>query len=329
MALKNYQYDLIMRSYDNLRLKNRHALAEREKIIYDSIPELSKIDAEIAEGSVKRAKSVLFGDTAALNSLETINKNLSEKKKKLLVLHGYPEDYLSLSYHCNDCKDFGYIDNVKCHCFNQAIVDLIYSQSNVKSAIERENFSTFSFRYYSDEYIAEAINMTPRENMKRVVDTVMQFIKTFNDSFQNLLILGNTGVGKTFLTNCIAGELLKSGNIVVYLTSFQFFHIMEEYKFNKNEENYEIIKEQFDYILDCDLLIIDDLGTEMNNTFVSSQLYHIINERYLRQNSTIVSTNLSFKQIEDNYSERTASRIMSNYKLLKIVGEDIRIKKLI
>lgn len=329
MALKNYQYDLIMRSYDSLRLSNKHDLARREETAYKAIPELSEIDRKIAEGSVKRAKEALYGNTDALSTLEKANKQLSDMRKQLLKTYGFADDYLKMRYHCDICKDFGYIDNVKCRCFLQAIVDLIYSQSNVKSAVAMENFSTFSYKYYSDDYEENTTGLTPLNNIKKVVESAKHFIKTFNESFQNLLIIGNTGVGKTFLTNCIAKELLDAGNIVVYLTSFQFFQIMEEYKFNKVEDNYIILKDQFEYILDCDLLIIDDLGTEMNNTFVSSSLYHVVNERFLRRRSTIVSTNLSFAQIKDNYSERSASRIMSNYKLLKIVGEDIRIKKLI
>lgn len=329
MALKNYQYDLIMRSYDSLRLQNKHDLIKREEAVYALVPQLSEIDREIAEGSVKRAKAVLFGSTDALASLESINKELSDKKKQLLASHGFPKDYLSMRYKCSSCKDYGYIGNEKCHCFKQAVVDLIYSQSNVRSSIKRENFESFSYEYYVDNYIDSSTNMTPLENIRRVVEAAKQFIHTFHDTFQNLLIMGNTGVGKTFLTNCITRELLEAGSIVIYLTSFQLFQIIEEYKFNRSDEHYIILKDQFEYILDCDLLIIDDLGTEMNNTFVSSQLYQVVNERFLRQKSTIISTNLSFNQIESNYSERTASRIMSNYKLLKIIGEDIRIKKLI
>lgn len=329
MGLKNYQYDLIIRSYDSLRLKNKHDLAKREEIAYKAIPELSIIDSEMAEGSVKRAKAALMGSMDSLSSLEAENKRLSDKKKEALASHGFPSDYLDMRYRCRQCKDYGYIDNVKCRCFKQAVVDLIYSQSNVKSAVNMENFSTFSYAYYSSDYVEETTGMTPLNNIKKVVEYAGNFISTFNDSFQNLLILGNTGVGKTFLTNCIAKELLDAGTIVIYLTSFQFFQIMEEYKFNKSDELHAVLKDRFEYILDCDLLIIDDLGTEMNNTFVSSQLYHVVNERFLRRRSTIISTNLSFLQIKDNYSERTASRIMSGYKLLKIVGEDIRIKKLI
>lgn len=329
MALKNYQFNTIARTYDNLRLQNKHDLNRRIKEVYARIPELAEIDTKIAEGSVNSAKSALLGNTKALSSLKKVNQTLSEQKQELLKLHGYPFDYLNPHYQCSDCEDTGFINNQKCHCFKQAVVDLVYAQSNVKQAISAENFSTFSFRYYADEYIEESTGLTPLANMHRVVDCAKDFVSMFDISYQNLLIYGNTGVGKTFLTNCIAGDLLDSGYTVIYLTAFQFFQVMENYKFNRTNDNYESLQNQFDYILDCDLLIIDDLGTEMNNTFTSSQLYLCVNERHLKQKSTVISTNLSLEKLNTNYSERTYSRLFSNYTLLKIVGEDIRIQKLL
>ena len=162
--------------------------------------------------------------------------------------------------------------------------------------------------------------------MKKVVRECLSFIKNFNDSSSNLLIYGNPGVGKTFLTNCIARELLNTAHTVLYLTAFQLFSILEKNTFEKSKEDYET-SEQFNGIMNCDLLIIDDLGTELNSGFVSSQLYLIINERYLSRKSTIISTNLSLDDMKRLYNERVFSRITSNYKLLKIVGDDIRLKK--
>jgi DNA replication protein DnaC len=245
----------------------------------------------------------------------------------LLEQYGYPKDFLQPAYHCPDCKDTGYIGKEKCHCFKQAIVDIVYSQSNIKTAIAVENFSAFSYEFYSDDYVEPSIKMTPRQNIKKAVQACKHFIENFDHEYNNLLLYGNTGVGKTFLANCVAKELLDSAHTVIYLTAFQLFDILEKNKFGKNEDNFES-QNQFEYILDCDLLIVDDLGTELNNTFVSSQLYLCINERFLRRKATIISTNLSLDNINANYSERVFSRIASNYTLLKIVGDDIRLKKL-
>lgn len=327
MPLKNYQYNKILRDYDNKQFQNKYELDQRIEEVYQSIPELKAIDDEVVSCSIQSAKLLLMGEDKALKDLKEITDSASGKRSSLLVSNGYPADYLQPSYHCPDCKDTGYIGNEKCHCFKQSIVDIVYSQSNIKTAIQRENFSTFSFDYYSDDFKEPSIKLTPRENIKKVYDACMHYINTFDQEFQNLLLYGNTGVGKTFIANCIAKELLDKAHTVIYLTAFQLFDILEKNKFSKGEDSYEF-QNQFDYILDCDLLIVDDLGTELNNSFVNVQLYLCINERYLRRKSTIISTNLSLDNINTIYSERVFSRIASNYTLLKIVGEDIRLKKL-
>jgi DNA replication protein DnaC len=327
MALKNYQYNKILRDYDYKRLKNKHDLDMRINEVYDAIPELKEIDDEVVTCSVQSAKLLLMGNDNALSSLKKITESARIKRTELLISHGFPEDYLKPSYYCNDCKDTGYIDNQKCHCFKQAIVDIVYSQSNIKTAITKENFSAFSYDFYSDDYVEPSTGLTPRANIRKAVELCNRYIANFGKEFNNLLLYGNTGVGKTFLANCIAKELLDRAYTEIYLTAFQLFDILEKNKFGKDENSFEF-QNQFDYILDCDLLIIDDLGTELTNSFVNVQLYLCINERYLRQKSTIISTNLSLDNINTIYSERVFSRIASNYTLLKIIGEDIRLKKL-
>lgn len=326
MSLKNNQYNKILRAYDSKQLQNRHELDVRKNEVYKRIPELEEIDDQIISISIKQAKLSLSGDDSALDSLKDEILDLSMKKIELLFENGYPRNYLSLSYQCPHCKDTGFINNEKCQCFKQAIVDLVYSQSNIKSAIKRENFNTFSFEYYSDRYVEETTKLTPLDNAKKVVATCKSFIQNFDHEYTNILLYGNTGVGKTFLANCIAKELLDTAHTVIYLTAFELFDILEKNKFEKGEEQVEAAN-QFEYILGCDLLIIDDLGTELNNSFVTSQLYLCINERHLRQKSTIISTNLSWDNLNSNYSERIFSRITSDYLLLKIIGEDIRLKK--
>ena len=330
MGLTNYQYNKILRDYDKKQLENKHDLDLRIKKAYERIPKLKEIDEKMIHTSITRAKDLLWDNKnhqSSLDSLQEKAKLATKKRKTLLVHYGFPEDYLDLRYQCNDCKDTGFINRKKCHCFKQSIVNILYSQSNIKTAIEKENFTTFSYDYYPDNYIDESTNLSPRDNMRRIIDQCKDFIKNFNKLDQNLLIYGNTGVGKTFLTNCIAKELLDRSQTVIYLTAFQLFDILEKKKFNKATENSDEIQNQFDYILDCDLLIIDDLGTELTNSFINTQLYLCINERYLREKSTIISTNLSLNNINSEYSERIFSRIISNYTLLKIIGEDIRLKK--
>lgn len=328
MGLKNFQYNRITREYDARQIANRHAMEKKYETAYKAIPQLHDFDATIAEQSVKSAKLALGGDAKAVEELKEKIASLSQEKEALLVAHGFPKDYLTPDYQCPLCKDTGYIGREKCQCFKQAIVDLLYSQSNMKAAISQENFETFSYDYYDKSYKEETTGLSPYENIRRVVRECIDFIKNFNTSYDNILFYGNTGVGKTFLSNCIARELLNTSHTVIYLTSFQLFDILEKNKFRKGDDDFETM-EQFNGILNCDLLIIDDLGTELNNSFISSQLYLCINERHLSRKSTVISTNLSLDELNRMYSERIFSRITSNYKLLKIVGDDIRLKKVI
>jgi len=329
MALRNDQYNQILREYDNRRFQNKHDQDKRIKEAYEKVPELKQLEEEMITLAAQSGRMALFGDNSVMESLKDKALDLKARQIELLLSNGYPADYLELQYQCSKCKDTGFIENEKCNCFKQAIADLIYSDSNLKNILKRENFKTFSFDYYSDDYVDEKLGLSPLSNMQKVVAECKSFIRHFDRECKNLLFMGNTGVGKTFLANCIAKELLDRGYTVIYLTAFRLFDILEKNKFSKDIESSYTASNQFDYILDCDLLIIDDLGTELNNTFTSSQLYLIINERLLRQKSTLISTNLSLDNILASYSERIYSRIISNYSIRAIIGEDIRLKKTI
>lgn len=327
MMLTNSQYQQLMSKYYDKQLKTKDIMERRYQEVLSVIPELKDLDKEIRELSVSHAKSRLTNqdDKQDLASLIT---EISKKKEALLLQHGFSTDYLKPVYSCPDCKDTGYIEDKKCHCFEKEIVNYLYSQSNLKDILEHENFSHFNIEYYPDDYVEEATGLTPRDNIRGVLSTVKSFISGFSTEPMNLLLYGNTGVGKTFLTNCIAKELLDHSYTVVYLTSVKLFDILEANKFDREISRIEK-DTSLSYILGSDLLIIDDLGTELNNSFTSSQLYHCIDTRLTHRHSTIISTNLSFDDLREHYSERIFSRITSNYSLLKITGDDIRLKKAI
>ena len=325
MALKNDQYNRILREYDERRLSNKYELDKRIQEAYQAIPQLKELEDELITLSAQSGRLALFGNTEALDDLKDNTTRLRNQQRQLLLDNSYPEDYLHMQYHCIKCMDTGFVVNDKCNCFKQAIADMIYEGSNIKSVLDRENFNSFSFKYYSDDYIDESIGMSPLSNMQKIVASCKSFIRHIDKKHDNLLFLGNTGVGKTFLANCIAKELLDRGYTVIYLTAFRLFDILEKYKFSKDAENSLAASNQFEYILDCDLLIIDDLGTELSNAFTTSQLYLIINERLLRQKSTLISTNLSLDNLNTIYSERIYSRFISYYRLRRFVGEYIRL----
>jgi len=325
MALNPSQYNDIMRQYDQRRIHNKEKLLDRFSSIYQEIPKIKEIDGCIAGNSIRKGKALLNNNSKELlNELSLSNSELSMKKVELLVEHGYPKNYLESIYDCTKCKDTGYIGSEKCSCFKQSIVDMLYSQSNIKDRLAKENFNSFSFDYYSD-VPDSADRPSPKEFMHSLVLQIKEFIHNFNSTPANFLFQGNTGVGKTFLSNCIAKELMDQGHTIVYLTAFQMFDIFEKHTFFKTKKN--DYSGELNFILESSLLIIDDLGTELNNSFTTSQLFLCINERLLRDKSTIISTNLSLSDLTAAYTERVVSRLVENYRICNIYGQDIRMIK--
>lgn len=327
MNLKNSQYQAIMRQYDLRQMQHRHQQALRYEELCNKIPAYRQLENEIAAFYADRARAAVLGQTEQLHDMQQHILELQDHQKMLMTQAGYPADYLELTYTCPDCHDTGFIGDEKCHCFKQAMVDLLYRQSNIHEVLQRENFDTFDIRYYSDVKNRN-LGISPRENMQAVLSTCHDFIDHFDEQARNLLFYGDTGVGKTFLTNCVARELLNTSHTVIYLTAFHLVDILQNNTFG-NDDMDDTDENMFHYILDCDLLIIDDLGTELNNAFVTSQLFLCINERLLARKSTIISTNLSLDELQNEYSERIFSRLISNYEIMLILGDDIRIKKAI
>ena len=324
MALSNSQYDAIMREYGRQQMENQHRLEARKNEIYQEIPAIRELEAEIAGRSVAGAKRLLGEDIVVLSQLQEELADLREQKALLIRAKGYPDDYLELHYRCPDCKDTGWRDGRKCHCFLKAQMKLLYAQSNLDQVLDQENFGNLSYAYYDDQEILPEIGLTNADYMRRVVRGCMDFAADFDRKKENLLFTGSTGVGKTFLTNCIARALMDSGHSVIYLSAGDLFEVFSRNKFDYDTP--EDMRDTYRYILDCDLLIIDDLGTELNNSFTSSQLFYCINERMNMSRSTIISTNLSIARLRDSYTDRVTSRIM-RYRIIPLYGRDIRLLK--
>ena len=324
MSLKKHQYNAIMRTYDERRSASRALLAARQKEIEQMIPAYTALQQQLIENSMNYARTALFGtDSANTQELRKQNEKLSKQKESLLLANGYPADYLSPIYTCPDCKDTGMIGEERCHCFKQAVVDLLYAQSGLASVLEEENFGTFSFSYYNNTMIDPKTKLTPYQNMQRIYDICQSFVRNFDTEFSNLLFYGTSGLGKTFLSHCIAKELLGTAHTVLYLTAYELFDILGKAMYHEEED----FAASGEHILDCDLLIIDDLGTELSNAFTLSRLSLCINERFLNRRSTIISTNFGVQELADHYGERNFSRIFSSYAPLRFFGEDIRLKK--
>ena len=323
MPLQNFQYDTIMREYSRRQAQNHRILEEHTAEAYGKIPRLKEIDDEVATLSADKVRRLLNGEEKGTSDLKAAIQELSDERITLLVANGFPGDYLEMPYTCPDCQDTGYVGTKKCHCFLKAIIDLFYTQSNLKGLLEQENFEHFNFDYYSSNYRDRLSGQNSRELATRAYQECMNFIHNFDTEHGNLLLFGNTGIGKTFLSHCIAKEVMDSLHSVLYLTASEFFDALLEKALTRNDESCLL----YEQIHQCDLLIIDDLGTERNTDFVVSQLFVCLNDRILNRKSTIISTNLTLEEIKTNYTERTFSRISNHYKILRLAGDDIRIQK--
>ncbi len=247
MPLTNLQYDAIMRMYDTIRTDNRHIQNNRYEEVISTCPEYKNIEDEIISVSMNAASSLISGNAADYRQkLEVLNN----RKKECLRSIGKPDDYLDNIYTCPKCKDTGYINQQRCSCFNKKAIELVYHDSNLKNITANENFDNFSYKWYDNTIPNPANGLTPYNNMQQVVSICHSFADNFDKEFSNLLLFGDTGVGKTFLSNCIAKELLDSAHSVIYLTAIELFKKFEEQDFgNKNNK-----EAGYDYILDCDLL---------------------------------------------------------------------------
>lgn len=319
----------MLHEYEQTRLENKRILQEREEYIYSHYPRIRELDEQSTLSYIKAAKARILGETGDTS----LNRDLQAEKSKLLIEAGYPADYLEPIYTCKLCKDTGYVGTDKCKCFEEKIIHGLYLQSNLTDILEKENFSTFDTSFYSKEAFGDK-SYSPFENITNILDICHRFVEGFGDKKEiglednrvkdNLLIYGETGLGKTFLTNCIAKELLDRQHSVLYLTANELFSdILAPYKINNIYE----LEPLYNLVYNCELLVIDDLGTEFTNEFVRTQFFDIISKRHLFKKSTLISTNLSITELSERYSDRITSRMIESYMVFNIYGDNIRYQK--
>ncbi len=325
----------LLKEYEQKKMREEIAADNRKEELYTKIPRLKKLDNEINSYAISVTKNILNSKSYSLSSLSDRINSLKKEKELILKENHIDFDYLKPHYECSLCHDTGYIqkDNYQtemCSCLKQKLLDISFNKSNM-SNLDTENFSTFNELLFSDEIDPKKyrFSISPRENIKKIKQKALEFVQNFdNPSYKNLLFSGNTGLGKTFLSNCIANEVLKLGKTVLYQTAPVLLENIIDYKLNKQKTNLEDINKS---VLETDLLIIDDLGTETLNSMKLSELFTIINTRILNLNhkitKTIISTNLNITEIFNKYEERIGSRIAGYYDIYCFYGDDIRFKK--
>lgn len=320
MGLTPTQYQSIMRIYDRnrsdaLRIRDEH-LAEVRRCI----PEFSRLEDEASHLAIQYGKRLLEDPSLSLDNLDNELATISARKISLLVENGFKPNYIEAAYTCPDCQDTGYIGDTKCHCFLKTQIEYQYSQSNIREFLKTENFSKLSDAYYSGDDL---------HAFHKAVDRSHSFVDNFDSDYTNLMFTGNVGVGKSFLSGCIAQALIEKGHSVLYFSAVDLFAIMADNTFHRDSDNSSGSVDDIPNreLYECDLLVIDDLGTEFTNQFICSSLFTCLNERHLRHKSTIINTNLALSDLHDRYSDRVFSRAVGNFDILKLTGQDIRIAK--
>lgn len=322
----------LLKDYEKKHQKALNELENRKQMLYNRYPKLLEIENQLHSLGISTAKCILNNNSSShLDTLKSEIEKLKSERNDIFRKLNIDDSYLKPTYECNLCNDTGYtIQNyqtVMCTCLKQKLLDIEYNKSNIFN-LDKENFNNFNFDLYSNEINKEKYNsnISPRENIKIIKNLAEQFINDFdNPNSKNLLFTGNTGLGKTFISNCIANEVLKSGKTVLYQTAPVMLDSIIDYRFGKkNSQNI------CDSIYSVDLLIIDDLGTETINSMKFTELFNIINTRLLNNSNnvtkTIISTNLNMKNLYETYDERIVSRFVGYYNICRFFGEDIRFK---
>ena len=321
-----YSADVVRRARQSLaqrkedkQSKYRQALSQA----YAKVPRLKQIDLELRRSMTEAAQTVFSQGGDAVAAMEQVkNANLSlQAERRALVEKNFAPGFLDDSPNCPHCSDNGYLGNNMCRCLE------LMCRSEQKKEIAQlttgeEVFENFRLDYYP-QTIDRKYGVSPREIMSLTLKNCRAYAEGFGEASGNLLFVGGTGLGKTFLSACIANFVTDRGYSVAYESAAQLFSKLEKNKFNPDEES----RLQAEKFLHSDLLIIDDLGTEMPGTFVTAALYNLLNERLLAGKSMIISTNLTNDEIAKRYTGQIASRLRGDFKGMTFIGDDIRILK--
>jgi len=319
MMINGYQSRLLD-IYSKIREDETKKLKDRKAEIKNLYPGIIELDNKIQKLSLGLSMAILQSkdDEKTLATYKDRITDSRARKYEMLVSNGYPPEFLNLSFQCTKCNDTGFIRNTKCTCYKQKLIKLYYENSLLEDILKVKNFKNFDISLFSSHKIGDD-KYSPRKNMENMLEYITgDYIKNFNTTKTNLLFFGNPGSGKSYLSYCLAKELLDAGYLVVYKTSDEIISDLKDVRFNNNNNLLEIL-------LDCDLLIIDDLGAEQRNEFTVTELFNLLNKKLLRNKRMLVSTNLTLPDITKVYSERMSSRLIGEFKLNKFYSEDIRI----
>ncbi len=317
MSFSRKVVNLVNEEFENKRIKNESTRDARISEVYSKIPEIKSIDKELSKTGASIMALALGGKEGLdvrLGEIKSRNLELQRTRALLLSEHGYGEDYTDLHYDCTLCQDYGVYNGKLCSCYKNRLIEEQFKLSGISNLVKTQSFETFSLDVYEN-----------KEEMGELLNYAMNYVKDFATVKENLLFAGGTGLGKTHLSTAIAKSLIENGYNVIYETAQNIFFDFDNDRFRDRFTDEAPESQKY---LDCDLLIIDDLGSEAINSFTVSCLYNIINTRLNRGLPIIASTNLSSKEIRSKYHDRIASRLFGEFNIRMFHGNDLRkIKK--
>jgi DNA replication protein DnaC len=315
-------YDAVGLILSDRRKKAENEVAERKAAFYRLYPKAEEIESILSTTAISAAKAIFSGGSAKerLEQLRRNNLALQKELSDLLNNAGYGEDYLMPRYSCGQCGDTGYIDGKMCDCMKKLLQAEAYRRLNTLTPLSLSTFESFSLDYYQDTRENNEYK-SPRQIMGDTLQYCIRYAEKFSMDSPNLILTGGTGLGKTHMSLAIANLAIQKGYGVVYCSVNNIITKLEREHFGRDEGDTGRL------LTECDLLILDDLGTEFKNAFSCAEIYNIVNTRLMAQKPTIISTNLSTSELLDYYTERFASRIIGSYRRIPFVGKDIRQQK--
>ncbi|MBQ4091115.1 MAG: ATP-binding protein [Clostridia bacterium] len=320
MGFNRENYARIKQEYEGKYLRAQEEAQFRRAEVHDRIPEIRDIDRELSLTGLEIFRATVSCDEAALALVNQKNRDLLARRAELLEKNGFPKSYTEIKYECAECGDTGVVGSHMCACMKKKLVRAGIESSGMGDLIERQRFDNFSLNYYKG-------NETEYRRMSSIYSILKQYAENFDaEKAQSIALLGGTGLGKTHLSSALAGVIIENGNDVYYTGAMNMFADFEQKRFGSNS-GFDASGDVSKYFT-CDLLIIDDVGTEMSNQFSVSCLYNVINTRLNRKKPTIISTNLTQDEFRKRYWDRISSRVFGEFLVLPFAGTDIRQQKL-
>ncbi len=325
-----YSQEAVNAAYSVLEARRQNALTTYDahvKNIKEHHPEIYDIFLDISKTSSRLAKVIFSKDqdgkplvnvSEAVEKIKNDNLENQEKLKNALLTFGYPENYLTVNYTCPICGDTGIHLGNRCKCAEELMTSFTISKLNEQCKIKLHNFSEFDLSFYPESYQYNGNPYRCRSMMAEILDFCVDYANGFSEHSQSLFMLGKTGLGKTFLSSCIANALINKGVNVAFDSIQNYLRYIENEHFGRADGD------TLELLLNAELLILDDLGCEFKSSFNSATIYNLINSRCNMGKPTIVSSNLSINELSERYDDRIISRLIGNYHTLRFIGEDIR-----